>query len=274
MKPGHSLFSVKLCADRTIRSKLFFLFLSTLTVSPMGISSQALAGSTPTLARTGTHTNTKTDEYWYTVSVAGIPYGYYLERFEKRPNHQIFFQNQFWKKEEGFINEEQLGALAEDTPELKPLFFNFHSNYRQTETTIDGNVQGVHELTVKIRKDGKDLPVIKKNLPPGAFLSVLFPIWLERKLAQLRPGKPVSFLTVFEDNLDIGFVAVSGTLRLEPGDEYSRQSKTKMIRVQFDGNTSYWYIDQNGFALRIVSPKENRITDRVTAEAAKKFLKP
>jgi len=116
-------------------------------------------------------------EAWYTITVNQLThFSYYSERFELKDG-KLFYQLRSWKKEEDFVNEEQLGALAEYDAELRPLFFNFHSNYRATETLIDGNIRD-HALTVKIRKGGSELPVLKKTFRQKRFLPRFFqPGW-------------------------------------------------------------------------------------------------
>src|SRR5262245_52550210 len=82
---------------------------------------------------------------WYTITLnqggigGPIRYGYYNDHLEERDG-KLYFQNRVWKLEQGFVNEEQLGAMAQNDTELTPLLYNFHSNYRASETMIDGTV--------------------------------------------------------------------------------------------------------------------------------------
>src|SRR5688572_7979786 len=90
-------------------------------------------------------------DHWYTMTLnKRTHYGYYNEKVEIRGD-KIHFQNTLFKKEEGFINEEQLGTVATNDARLAPLYFNFHSTYRATETNIDGSTKdGI--LSAKVRQ--------------------------------------------------------------------------------------------------------------------------
>jgi hypothetical protein len=208
---------------------------------------------------------------WYTVTLTGqVPYGYYHDRVEKK-NGKIAFKNEFWKKEEGFINEEKLVVFAEDTQELKPVLFNFQSTYRNTKIDIDGNVKDKN-LVVKARKDGKDLKPITRNLTAGTYFSSLFPVWVGKRIDTLKEGKLVSFTTILEDNLDKGYAPVSGQLRLEKADDFATQNKAKKIAVEYQDRKSTWYLGANGETLKMIMQDQNAVVEKVTEAVARKFL--
>lgn len=210
---------------------------------------------------------------WYTVTLSGsVHYAYYNDRIEKRQG-RLFFQNRFWKQEEGFINEEQVGAYAEDNADLTPLFFNFHSTYRTTETQIDGTIENGARLTVKARRGGSDLPLVKRSIPKKLFLSVFFPVWLGRELSGLQPGKTRAFMTLMEDSLDAGFPTSHGSVRLEKPDEMAKKLGGKKLLVNYRDARSVWYVDDNGVPLRVEMPgRQNTVIEKVTAENAQSFL--
>ena len=211
-------------------------------------------------------------DHWYTVTIGGTaPYEYYNERLEKKTN-RLFLQNHTWKREEEYINEEQLGAFAEDNADLTPLFYNFHSTFRSTELAIDGNVKNGKEITVKIHRGTSDLPVIKKNLSPRTILSTFFPVWLGRHLASLKAGQRVSFSTLLEDNLELAFSTVSGSVSVQKPDEFATKSKTQKIAVTHHGLRSVWWVDSTGSAVRIEMPEQNAVVERVPEEKARAFL--
>jgi len=208
---------------------------------------------------------------WYTVTLQGkIPYGYYNDRVEKKQN-KIAFKNQFWKKEEGHVNEEQLVAFAEDTPALTPVLFNFHSSYRATTIDIDGTIQG-GKLSVKSRKNGKTLKTIARSIPKGAFFSSMFPVWIGKRAAQLKEGKLVSFSTVLEDNLDRQYAPVSGTMRLEKADDYATKNSALKFAVTYQDRKSTWYVAKTGETLKIVMHDQAAVVEKTPEAAARKFL--
>ncbi len=208
---------------------------------------------------------------WYTVTVGGkTHYGYYNDKVTQA-DRKIRFQNQFWKQEEGYINEEQLGAIAEDNADLTPVFFSFRSNYRAAEMVIDGNVSG-KVLTVKIRKAKAELPPIRKTLPSKAVLSIFFPVLASKKLAGMKVGEEAGFLAVLEDNIDLAYRAVDGRMKVEKPDAFAQKSHTAKVSVTYSDRRSIWYLDPSGNALRIEMPDQKTVVERVPQTQAKNFL--
>lgn len=209
---------------------------------------------------------------WFTVTVNKVThYGYYNERFELTKG-RLRFQQHFMKLEEGYMNEEQLGAFAENNDDLTPLFFNFHSTYRTTETLIDGSIQDGKALMVKIKKGNQELPLVKRSIPQKTFLSVFFPVWLAKNAHKLKSNQTISFKTILEDNLELGFAPVTGRIKLEKPDEFANKTQTKKILVDYRNMRSYWWVDQTGSYIRIEMPSQNTVVERVTKEKATQFL--
>jgi len=208
-------------------------------------------------------------DHWYTVTILPqTPYAYYRETIEM-PKGRIHFKTQMWKKEEGFINEEQLGAFALDNEILTPLFFNFHSTYRASELVIDGTASE-SQLKIRIRKDGKEKPVITKVIPQKAILSSLFPVWLRKQLEKKQTSG--NFLAVLEDNEQLGFSAVNGNYKMVEHDDFSKAKALTRIEVNFADNKSFWYLDAEGAPARIEMPLQKTRVERVTEARAKSFF--
>lgn len=219
-------------------------------------------------------------ESWYTIEVdGGVPYGYYSDRVEKTPDGRLHFENRIWKHEEGWINEESLGAYAKDDAQLTPLFFNFWSNYRSNETQIDGTITDGKQLAVRIKKSGKELPVVKRSIPNGTTLSVFFPLWIGRVAEDAmrtggRTGAITTFRTVFEDDINDGFAPKPGNYRLEESDEYALKTKTLKVRVETRDLPSHWYISDKGMPVRIdMTASRIRVEKVASREEAEAFLK-
>ncbi len=211
---------------------------------------------------------------WYIVTVAGkVHYGFYNDRVELRNGgSQVFLKNEFWKQEEDYINREDLGVVAENTPLLTPMFFNFHSVYRTTETTIDGNVRDGKFLSVRIKRGGNELPIVQRSVPSKVFFSTLFPYWLGKQLPTLKIGDIRNFETIMEDNIELGFSPMEGQIKLEKPDEIAQSGGLKKVRVDSRGIRSWWWVNENGVAMRIEMPEQKTVVTRSTKEAAKKFL--
>jgi hypothetical protein len=249
------------------------LNLALLLPLPASRADSATAVASPAPAATKATASSKTIwDAWYTVTVGkGSHYAYYNDRVESREG-RLFFQNRFWKNEEGYVNEEQLGAFSEDSPELKPLFFNFHSTYRTTETTIDGTVQDGRQLTVKARKGGQELPLGKKSLPPGVILSAFFPVWLGQKLKTLKPDQSATFTGILEDGLESAFAPMPGRIRAAKPDAFATKNQVRKVTVNFRDMDSVWYVDERGIPARIEMPAMKAVVEKVSREKARKFL--
>lgn len=234
---------------------------------PAKPAAQAAPPATPWKRPDGLHW-----DYWYTVTVGqNIHYAYYNDKIEFKEG-KIVFQNKFWKLEEGYLNEEQLGSVAVANADLTPLFFNFHSAYRNTETKIDGNVRDTKTLLVKVRKGNSDLPLIQRALPPRSFFSVFFPLWVSFRFPLLKPGRFHSFSTILEDNLELGFQPVGGQFRIEPSNPTSQKTATRRLSVNYRDLRSTWYVDDQGAAVRIEIPAQRTVIERVSQGVAQSFL--
>jgi hypothetical protein len=244
-------------------------------ITPLWLLTTTAIYAAPPLPKGGDHLFSADHvlwDHWYTVTVGKADhYEYYNDHAEMKKG-RVIFQNHAWKKEENFINEEQVGSFAENSPELPPLFFNFHSTYRSTETSIDGNVKD-RQLTVRVRKGETEMPLIKKGVAPKAFLSELFPVWLGYHLASFKVGQVQGFQTIIEDNLEAGFGPVSGQVRVEPADEFAKRTHTTKLLVDYQGIKSNWWVEEVGAPLRIEMPLQKIVVERVTREKAQAFLR-
>ncbi len=247
--------------------------LSLLGAGPSAASETAQASTqkTPPASAPAAQQSTATVlwDHWYTVNVEpNYHYAYYNERVERKKG-RLHVQSRMWKQEEGFINEEQLGSFSEDGPELRPIFFNFHSAYRTNEVTIDANVSG-KALAVKIRQGTQDAPPIKRVIANKDIFSSFFPVWVG---IQLKAGKSrASFHAVLEDNQELAFRAVPGNIRVEKPDEFSQKSGTTKLLVDHNGLKSVWYVENTGAATRIEMRSQHAIVEKVSEKQARAFL--
>ncbi|HUP58761.1 MAG TPA: hypothetical protein VM598_14980 [Bdellovibrionota bacterium] len=213
---------------------------------------------------------------WYTITVgAGTPdetrYGYYNDRAESKEG-KVYYLNKVWKLEEGFLNEEQLGAVSLDDADLTPQHFNFHSNYRSVETTIDGSVQNGKVLTINVRQGNGEPKRFKKVLPAKTYYEIFFPLWLGRRIASFQAGKSVSFSTILEDSIETQFEIVQGRVKVEPADEYAKKSGTTRVSVDYRGVKTFWWVDSSGVTTRIENPKLGQVVSKVDRSVAEAFL--
>jgi len=208
---------------------------------------------------------------WYTMTVGGkTPFGYYNDRVEKRDG-KIAYQNQLWKMEEGFINEERVVSFGKDDENVSPLLFNFLGTYRDTEISIDGTFTGTN-LSVKARKNKQNLPAMQVSISAKAFLSTLFQAWIGKRLSGLKQGKRVSFTTLFEDALDTRYSGINGAVTLEAADDFSKKTSSHKLTVDLDGVKSTWYVLASGESIRIEKPDQHLVIEKKTESEARRFL--
>lgn len=209
---------------------------------------------------------------WYTVLVGNkVKYAYYNEKAEIKGD-RVHFQTRMWKQEEGFINEENMGAFALNDARLTPLFFNFRSTYRSTETKIDGTVGKDQHLSVRVQRGGQSMPPIRRRILDNPFFSVFFPVWIGKNLNSLPQGKTVSFSAILEDNLDTSFRSVPGNIRLDAPDEFAKKTGTKKFIVNHRDLTSVWWVKDSGMPVRIQMPSQKTLIQMVPQAEAEKFL--
>lgn len=211
-------------------------------------------------------------EAWYKVLTSdGTPVQYYRDRVALADS-KLHFSNQVWKREEGFINEEQLGAFSNSTADLSPLFFNFRSTYRASETVIDGTIQPDHTIAIKITKAGVDQPLIRRNLPTGTIFSSFFPVWVREKNKSLKLGENASFYALQEDDIDNGFSVNSGRVRRDADDDFAKKTRTTKLMVEYRSIPSTWWVDKDGIAQKILMTQQGITVERTTEAEAKKIF--
>jgi hypothetical protein len=208
---------------------------------------------------------------WYSVTIgAKTHYEYYNERVELKGD-RYFYKSDTWKKEEDYINRETLGEFAQNEPEVTPLFFNFHSVYRTTETQIDGTV--INKLmTVKTKKGDKESPVLKKGISSKTILSSFFPVWLGKHATELQTKKELTFYTILEDGTDPDFSTITGKVKLLEPDDYAVSTKTVKVQVELSDSRALWWIDASGAAVKIEMPDLKTVVEKVSKAKALHFL--
>src|SRR6185437_9306908 len=184
-------------------------------------------------------------DYWYAVAVKSLPYEMENDKVILEGD-KLRFQEHVWKKEEGFINQEELGAFAMADMSLTPLFFNYRSAYRTTETVVDGTVHDGKNLVVNVRKAGQSLPTISHSISSGTFFEVFFPLWIGKELKILKTGQTGAFTTIFEDGIEDGFDSKSGSIRIETPDDFANKTHTTKLAVDISDLRTYWWVDSRG----------------------------
>ena len=210
---------------------------------------------------------------WYIVTVNDtVPYAYYNEKAEITDG-RAHLQLRIWKKEEGFINEENIGAFSKDDAELTPLFYNYGGTYKSAQTIIDGTIDADHWLNVRVRKGGQESTPARKQVTKNTILSYMFPIWLARKISSLKQDQVTSFYALSEEAADNGFPITTGSVTLMKPDDIATKTGTKRIKVTFMDGDAFWWVKPSGFAIAINRPAGKTLIQLVPKEKALGFLK-
>jgi hypothetical protein len=205
-------------------------------------------------------------DLWYTVTVAGnLRYAYYHETITVKDG-RYHYQSKMVKNEEGFLNEDSIGAFAEVGQSLKPLFFNFYSKYRNTETSIDGTVQPDGSLVIKPRRNGQALPTVHKTATKNSIFSSMFPLWVHLNYENLKKNKSMSFNAIVEDSLEEGFLPIPGRATIDPKDP-------KKINIEFRNTIYKWIVNEKGWMTQMEIPSQQLLIQSSTQSIAEKFLK-
>jgi len=217
---------------------------------------------------------------WYTVSVVNpqgktkTPVMYFNEKLE-RDGNKLKIEVHIWKKQDGIVMEEHTGAFAEDTKELRPLFYSFQQTSshegRTSKLSIDGMFDAKGKLNAKVRQDDKPTGAIAQQIPKGVILSVFFPVWFSKNMGEISQlPKPVRFSTIQEDAVEKNFSIETGTVKIQKPDSFAKSNNVVLADV-FVHNTAYkWYFKNTGEALRIEIPAafmEMTLSDEKTAKA-------
>jgi hypothetical protein len=207
---------------------------------------------------------------WYTLTIdPKIRYGYYNEKAESRGD-TLFLQTQIWKKEEDFINQEQMGILSK--ADLTPMAYNFRSTFRSSEATLDGTIDEQRVLNVKSKNTNKQDQSLKKQLPQNVIFSSAFPLWIGKNIERLKPKAPISFQAFLEDSPQEDFRVESGVVIRQEPDALAKSMKLARLSVRFRNQDSTWWVRENGDAHQIHLPGQKLWIKEVPKDVALKYL--
>lgn len=227
---------------------------------------------------------------WYTVSVPDatgkgtIPYATYNEKAEAvttagakkgQSQSRLRIELHIRKKEDGFINEEHTGAFAEDTPKVRPLFFNMVQNFRSSQSTIDGTFDDKNMLQVRVKDANTkgDGQIYRRQIPKDTILLSLFPLWFRANVSAITQAKgAVGFLAVAEDDLQGNFAPDTGKVRVLPPDDLCKNENLMKIEVQVSGNFSHWWVKPTGEFKKLIFPKRGMEMSLTTKAVAETYL--
>jgi len=214
---------------------------------------------------------------WYTIKTSNgkelIRYGKYHETVQESEG-RIIGQISAWKKERGFVKNEQIGA-AIDKKSNEPIFFNYLSTLAEQNIKIDGTFkksENTRTLTTIVKLGKTKHPTKEHNAPQSLVLSTLFSYWLSNQYLKLTPKNIISFKVLYEDDFQSNFSPKKGTAEQVKDDAFSTLSKTMKVRITIGRNKTFWYLDKKGHALRIQSDQFQWVSDRVNEKTAEKFL--
>lgn len=197
---------------------------------------------------------------WYVRSIGSLRYSYYQE-IATIQKGRVHIQTHEFKREEGFINEEHIGVLAEDRADLAPVLMNGLFKYRAQTYQIDAVHKEGNRLQFTLAVPGSEPKNVTKTPQKGAFFSTHFGVWLHR----LRPQKKTAFYAIREDDPKGEFPTVKGWVEPLSGQAGS-------YRVNYGGVIMSWTLDRDGAPSRVEIPSQGQITLRTSRAEAEKYL--
>ncbi len=211
---------------------------------------------------------------WYIIRQnGGTPIAYYSERVEELAA-TLKIQVNSWKKTPGGVDEEHLGATAENTIDLKPVLYNFQRKTNQGKPfSIDGTILAggrIFSARVNDGKGGKPKN-LKVEMLPKLFFTSFFPSWIGKHQKKINSVQPSSFQTILEDQIDNEVPTAKGHVMEVTQDDRAKKSGTRKLRVRFFGTDQFWWVRESGQMVRMEIPSTGQtveISDEATAKKA------
>jgi hypothetical protein len=209
---------------------------------------------------------------WYIVRANGTPKAYYNEHAEIAGD-KIRLRVNTWEREGTKLKSENLGATAKNSPQLTPQLYHFRTFEAGIEKTIDGTVMNNGKVfSFKIKRGSKTLNPLRAQMIPNIFLSSFFPVWLHLNMKKISSVQPKEFTTIREYDVENSVLLAKGDAYEMMPDDFSKQTGTRKIRVNYNQVVNFWYITPKGEAIRILSPAIGMETRKSTREEAEKSL--
>jgi len=214
---------------------------------------------------------TKTlNDSWYTMQAGSSPWGYFHEVIQLS-NGKYFYRYDMAKKENTALYNENIGAIAETN--LTPVAFNLNKAGEGVNQSYNGAYQkganaGIFTVTYK----GSVEKTYKRHVSKDTILEVFFPVWLQARWKDLKPGYR-STISIFTEDPDTSDYK-SKTARFQViKDRNPGSSFCKEIKVELDNKSSLWCITETGALIDMVVGNNEVTVKRVASESvAKAFL--
>lgn len=209
---------------------------------------------------------------WYTVSTDDKAESYYNERAEIDGDKAKIRVNT-WLRDGQKIKSENLGATAKNTALLEPLIYNFRTQENGIEKTIDGTITNNGKVfSVKVKKGDKSLNPLRAEMLPKLILVSFFPLWINKNYKKISPVQPIEFAAIVEDQVEKQVPVVKGSAYEMVPDAFSKETKTRKLRIVFNDIVAFWYVTPKGEAIQINIPSLRKVVKKTTKALAEKYL--
>jgi membrane protein len=241
-----------------------------------GVLLLGAAGLIPFLAYSQEKTLGRVD--WYIVrqitpgtgkSTVSAVFSESVEKTGNRYRHQ----SHTWKKENGLLIEEHLGAFTEVNSSLTPLFAHFSRVEPGSQTRADLTLTTPPApkpfiLSAKVIQGKEELPPIQRELPRDTLFASTFSEWIRQNHTKLTVGKSVQFHSLIEDAWPQAYAPVLATALKLP----VQKNSTHPIQVDHNQMRSIWTVDSRGEIIGIDFPKAQIEIRKSDEESARKAL--
>lgn len=228
-----------------------FLFITAIAVSTLCFSPLAKGKSN--------------HDYWYTMQVGDMPWGYIKEKIQETPAG-LNCRVEIRRKEGNGQYQEFLSAVAKNDEHLTPKYFNL----RRTNTVSGATevIDGTHEEGVGMRitySGARNETSPPRKISKGTILECYLPTWFKKNFKSLQPGKK-TVIPVFGENVSTkNFFVTSARISVE-SNKTVRGIKCRSIRMSYQNVDSAWCVREDGVYEEMAIPKEKILIKRVAGE--------
>ena len=209
---------------------------------------------------------------WYTVTEKGAPDSYYNEKAEVKGD-KVKIQVNSWIKSGTRIKSENLGATAKNTTLLEPLLYDFRTQELGVEKTIEGSILNNGKVfSVKVKKGTETPKPLRAEMLPKLILASFFPVWINKNYKRITGVQPIEFKAILEDQIEDQVPVITGDAYEMLPDDFSKKTKTRKLRINFNKIVCFWYVTPKGDAVQITIPALEKVVTKTEKSIAEKFL--
>ena len=200
---------------------------------------------------------------WYIENTEGKPTAYYNEKAEIVGDRAKIKVNE-WEKQLKGVSTRNLGASAKNTPLLEPLLYNFRTQDRGVEKSIDGTILNNGKVfSVKIKTGDLPIKSLRAEMIPKLILASFFPLWINKNYKRINGVQPIEFSSIVEDQIEDQVPIAKGTAYEMRMDDFATAHQARKLRIEFNKIVAIWWVSKKGDAIKIEIPSYHKIVIKI-----------